>query len=218
MQCEQLQQRLDDLLDRREDVRSDAQIASHAAACVACERLVGAYESMLLGIDLLGGTELEDQFVSRTVDSMDRRRRRAALGRRILAAAAIGAAVLVAVGISGWWDRGPASGESQRSHADRRAERGIHSAAHVAADSSPQAVAKVLHATGRNLATLPATVRRVAAHPKTNQIVGPMRPLAEPFGATWEVLLRACSGGPTPATVIPEADTGYIHWQRMQHV
>ena len=67
-----------------------------------------------------------------------------------------------------------------------------------------------------DLAAVMKTVRRVASYPGTDVIVGPIRPLASPVGAAWEVILRTWHG-PQSGTEIPEADTSFVHWRAKQY-
>lgn len=53
MRCSQLETRLNELLDRRDDPRSNAEIAAHTAACPRCRRLTSAYVAVALGSERL---------------------------------------------------------------------------------------------------------------------------------------------------------------------
>lgn len=51
MRCSRLETRLNDLLDRRADPRSDAELVAHAAECPRCRRLTDAYVALVRGAD-----------------------------------------------------------------------------------------------------------------------------------------------------------------------
>jgi hypothetical protein len=218
MRCDQLPARIDELLDRRLEVSSDAEIAAHVATCSCCARIVRGYDALILGVDLLAGAEPEDQFVERTVATI-RQRGRAASGLRGLMAIAIAAVLLIAIGpsllsILGLrHNLGPRAVENggQKDSALTRA--GLP----LPTGLSTEALAKLMQETGRGLASLPQAVRRVAKHPETDRIVGHIRPLTESVGATWDALMRSLPGA-TPSDSIEETDTGYVRWDNARHV
>ena len=53
MRCSQLETRLNDLLDRREDPSTDAEIVAHTVACRRCRRVTAAYAAVAEGATAL---------------------------------------------------------------------------------------------------------------------------------------------------------------------
>jgi len=56
MRCSQLENRLNDLLDRREDPRSDAAVAEHIASCRRCNQVTAAFVAVTEGAATLAKT------------------------------------------------------------------------------------------------------------------------------------------------------------------
>src|SRR5436190_1832044 len=81
MRCSQLETRLNDLLDRREDPRLDAEMAAHTARCRRCRRVVAAYAALAEGTAALA----EESFVGRFADGAVSLPRRNSTFRRNMA-------------------------------------------------------------------------------------------------------------------------------------
>jgi hypothetical protein len=214
MHCDQLQQCIDELLDRREDLSTSAPLQEHLTACPACQRLAAAYDAMLLGVELSGHIEQESLASLRIAD---RKRISANPGKMFsagrpywLVAASI-AATLVFIVVSGrLLTRGP-----QVTEPGNPSEVAVSTAGTVPQRDGLTVLTleRFCHSTGQGLAVLPQAVRRVASLPETEGIVGHIRPFTEPVGATWEVLLRAWPGTASPTAVVPESDTSLIYWR-----
>jgi hypothetical protein len=224
MRCDQLQRHIDELLDRREDLRSDGPLQAHLAACPACLRLAHAYEAMILGVEVLGEVEPAPLLVrqgsvaaSGWVEPNTLRR---ATFPHYLPAMIVAASLLLMAVIS--WrmlEKGPSSGvvATPKDQADSAS----FSSAFLDQLAVTLALKQVCHTTGQEIAVLPYTVRRVASLPETDRIVSHVRPFTDPFGATWQVLLRAWPGTTTPTSAVsdgPETDTSQIHWQMSRRI
>jgi hypothetical protein len=223
MQCDQLERRINHHLDRRNDPRCDAEISVHVANCQSCGRLIRGYEALLLGVDLVAGdlgagAEPEERFVERTVQTVCRPSR--AWGRQLkLLAMGLAAALLIALGPTllsriGSFDATDDPRQAPVRDVAVRDELPTQPENDLLPELLPEDVAKiVLQVTGRELASLPQTVRRVATHPETDRLVGHIRPLTEPMSATWDALMRTLPDAPsTPSN--PETDTGYVQWTK----
>lgn len=204
MQCDQLQQHIDGLLDRREEWRSDGRLVAHLADCPSCRRLADAYETMLLAVELRGTLE-PGELVGKPLDD---RGNVPAPGRRGAAIALAVAASMLVIVLFGRFLRSTPHSDSANSRS------GLADSAPTSPLLGESATAEVVgsacHSTGQQLADLPQTVRRVASLPGTDPIVGHIRPFTDPVGATWHILLRAWPGATTPTAAIPDTDTSLL--------
>ena len=213
MQCEELEIRIHELLDRRELPGDDPAVAAHAAVCTECGELVAACKAMLDGVEALPMPDPSEQFVAsvldRAADSAAVRRRSSGHLLSIAASLAVAASLLIAFAF--WWQRqepNPAGPSDIATSNDRQPE--------------PTAIVKLfpeqlqseqIHGlcltTGHNIATLPQTVRRVASSPDGSGLAGRIRPVTRPMGFAIGILKRTLPAG-TEKTSDADHDTGWI--------
>ena len=218
MQCDHLQQRLDELLDRRAELRADSDIAAHVADCPTCRRVVGSYEAMLLGLDILAGFEPEERCTARNAPTAGRLR--GAVASRPWHLAALATAMVIAVAMAPWWFswQSSSNGSAAGILPSEQESRPFSGLASMTRDELyAQAMGRAMQVTGRNLAYFPEAVKRVAQHPETDRIVGHIRPLTEPVSTAWEVLLRTWPNSSRNGPEIPESDTSFVRWRAPQY-
>jgi len=112
MRCHEFEQRLDRLLDERQPVSSDPQLAVHARRCPDCRELLRGHEALARGVARLSVPPLPAEFAAQTVAQVGPRSAAVAPRARRwwLAAAALGtsAAAAVVLVAAVWVARNPA--------------------------------------------------------------------------------------------------------------
>ena len=104
MRCEEFEQRLNQLFDRRQPLRPSGALLEHADACARCGQTLSGYQRLQKGVSSLEPPQLDAEFTQRVVQRM-KVSPRTSLGHwHGLVAMAIAASLLVAVG-AGLWHR-----------------------------------------------------------------------------------------------------------------
>jgi hypothetical protein len=97
MQCEEFEDRLNEVLDERRRPELDAEISLHVETCPGCQRMAAAYRMLVDGFCALSARETPDDMSSRVLAELNARPspgRRAAV---LASALAIAAGVLIMV-------------------------------------------------------------------------------------------------------------------------
>lgn len=97
MRCEEFESRLNEILDRRRNPRSDAELSLHAASCLECGDLLAGYQSLLAGFKRREVVAPPDSIAANVRLQLGQKRGRGMWRQR--APLALVAAALVAVAI-----------------------------------------------------------------------------------------------------------------------
>ena len=224
MRCDQIEQRLNELLDDRRPVHTDARLLEHQRDCPRCRAMIAGFAELQEGIDAAHFDRqsqlphLSEGFAAAVVQQAltPPHRRRPAMVRpaRWLAAAAAVAAVLLLAAwpmFSAWQASDQQPKKTARSEHHASAMESVPPSTKV--DSAPtwdrfDPYEHVWLLTGRELATIPVRVRRRAADwSATGQLSVSLRPVAASVSATLDALFRVLPAEPTPPE-IPNGDTG----------
>ncbi len=102
MQCEKFEDRLHELLDRREPPESDARLQEHAALCANCAEQLAAQESLFAGLKLSQPPELSANFTQRVMATSPPRRSNGAFGKLVVGLLVLAAILLIALLPAAW--------------------------------------------------------------------------------------------------------------------
>jgi len=108
MQCKKFEQRLHDVLDRRDDPQSDASLTEHAERCPECREVLGGTQRMLAVVAARPLPGLSDGFTERVLAEVVVQPPRRASRTLLVAACAVAAMLLIAlIPVAGHWLRSP---------------------------------------------------------------------------------------------------------------
>ena len=213
MDCPDAIARLNALLDDRQFDVFDGRLADHLRNCPACADHASGCRLTLVGVDALREVNvppMSNDFAERVVGAArltprDRRAERQA-GGLFVAAMAVAAALLVAAWpIAGRRsvDEPPEPVHQVTLHQSRELQAPVV----LPAIDTPR-YREMLVATGRNLATIPATVRRATTGTEREGLTDTLRPVATSVGNTLEALLELLPPAERRAEM-PNGDTGF---------
>jgi len=97
MKCEQFEQRLHELLDRRCPPETDELLLSHAQSCDGCRQVLSAQEALFDGLEMAVTPELSPDFTDRVLADLRPARRPRSFRLALAAVAAVAALVLLIV-------------------------------------------------------------------------------------------------------------------------
>ena len=217
MNCHEAIDQLNVLLDERQLQRHGGPLAAHLRGCSACRRQAVAYGLLLDAVEAQrcagDPPSLTADFAERTVQIAWQEPQVPAVPARHLRRFAVACAVAAALLLAAW----PAM---RSTFVDNGAAPKKGTVVHVPptpqqlAPSMPRFEEGLLYrdvwvATGRNLATLPVTVRRVAVDPTRLGLTDSILPTATSFGQSIDALFDLL-----PATAheakMPNGDTGFL--------
>lgn len=209
MDCDQIERRLNRLLDNRQRLSTDPELTAHLRRCGACRRLASGYESLMLA-EAVASDEprLSTDFASRVVSAVDRRSRHAEGGRMLHVALAVAAMLLLAVWpIHALRSTGGAGRETLTVKTPPIQET-APAAASIAGSADPLGHGQIWLATGRGLATLPVAVRRASHFAEGENLSSTLRPMVTSIADTLETLLEMLPDEPRPERM-PNGGTGF---------
>jgi hypothetical protein len=115
VRCEEFESRLNQILDRRRNPRSDAELSLHAASCPECGDLLAGYQALFAGFKRRDCVALPDAMPARVRLQLGQNRGRAAWRQRA-PLALIAASLVVAAILPGLWNgvgRTPAASQEK---------------------------------------------------------------------------------------------------------
>jgi hypothetical protein len=201
MRCDELEQRLNQLLDQRQPLDADPDVAAHTCACPACAETVAAYRAMLAGVEALDPPEPTEAFTTRLLQVRQQRSMRRRVTYALLLATA--AAILLAAWpwLAAWKQEATNPPVAQQTPTFPL----------VPPEVTPQRLQDMFQTTGRGLITLPETFRRVASSPEADRLAGRLRTVTEPVTAAWQVLRSVLPRSTKTTDTVEEAKTG-LRW------
>jgi hypothetical protein len=198
MQCEQVENRLNALLDQRRHWARDRELFAHCAACESCRSIARAYAACEEHVELIPSlpadfatrvlTELQPNFLA----AADRQASLQTAGRRRIPWqwCAVAAAVFVGVTIALRQPHAPVAATPIQGELAIVKTWPIHVEFERLLGEDRQLSEVVWKSTGREFAKLPHQVRRAAELSDSSHLTGAIRPVA----AAWQSLRRVLPG------------------------
>ena len=197
MKCDAFEERLQDLLDARASLDADPQLAAHARQCPACRETLALYEALDDGLESRSQPEPSPQLVDGVFDRLTTGPRPTRKLWPLVVPIGLAAALLIAVRPLVFNAEQPAAAPQppQNVWTDSPAPDALPMEL-IAGDPSQEQYLSMIRLTGQAMATLPDTVRRVAAPADDS----PVAPLTSSFSAALDALRSTLPSKPTPAS------------------
>ncbi len=174
MRCQELEDRLNALLDARREIQADPDMADHLADCAACALKVSAYQRLLEGTAAIEIPEPSEEFAQRVLEACPSPRRASWQGMSLAALMLATAATILIAILVGQPGSTPETPDNEISVWQENA-------------LAPDVVYVACLNTGEAVVAIPGTVRKVASD---TQLAGRIRPVTGPVEAAWEAFRR----------------------------
>ncbi len=201
MQCAKFEQRLQQLLDERQNVEQDEVLREHSRGCEACGSVFRAQSLLFAGLKSLPESSLGQDLGVRVLDQLHVDRRKRTNRRLLLAALATAAAIMIALL--------PLAGDRVRfRQIDKQAGGGL-ALVSPAPQQLPENGLSEQDAEDIRLLMHELVLRisdqRISMFEPVDQLASGIRPLAVTFNFALDALRRTLPGYSQPQPVEPQA-------------
>lgn len=201
MQCEKFDQRLQQLLDARENVNDDDMLRQHAEACAGCRSTLRTQRDLFAALQVLPQDGQLKHMGHRVLDGLQAERKHRRKRRRTMFALALAVVLLIALI--------PFAGRRDPSEKNGRPGKGSLAMTYV--PTSPIAKEKLSESEAEEIRVLVRHLVKRLSDPgfemfdSVDQLTSGIRPLAATFNYAFDTLRRTLPGYSAPNIIEPQA-------------